>query len=107
MLFAPTDRFDLLVEAARLGLQQVLLPRQVAARLHVTASKLCWPGSMQLGLFEPPAERAAAIAQLKREVNAKFGRFMLRSGTTLFLCEIYRDRAYSYEICDVREKMCF
>ena len=52
-------------------------------------------------------QRAAAIAKLKREVNAKFGRFMLRSGATLFLCEIYRDVAYGYEICDVREKMCF
>jgi nucleotidyltransferase/DNA polymerase involved in DNA repair len=106
-LLAPTDRFDLLVEAARLALRQVLLPRQVVARLHVMAGKLCWPGSTQLGLFDPPAGQAEAVAKLKHEVNAKHGRFILRSGATLFLREIYKDEAYSYEICDVREKMCF
>jgi DNA polymerase V len=79
----------------------------VVARLHVMAGKLCWPGSTQLGLFDPPAGQAEAVAKLKHEVNAKHGRFILRSGATLFLREIYKDEAYSYEICDVREKMCF
>jgi nucleotidyltransferase/DNA polymerase involved in DNA repair len=106
-LLAPTDRFDLLVEAARLALGQCLLPRQVVNRVHVMASDLRWPGATQLGLFEPPAERAEAMAKLKREVNHTHGRFALRSAATLFLREIYKDEAYSYEICDVREKMCF
>jgi nucleotidyltransferase/DNA polymerase involved in DNA repair len=106
-LLAPTDRFDLLVEAARLNFRQTLIPKGVVNRLHVVASDLRWPGATQLGLFEPPAERAEALARLKHEVNTKHGRFMLRSGATLFLREIYKDEAYSYEICDVREKMCF
>jgi len=40
---------------------------QVVSRLHVVASDLRWPGATQLGLFEPPAERAEAIARLKRQ----------------------------------------
>jgi nucleotidyltransferase/DNA polymerase involved in DNA repair len=106
-LLAPTDRFDLLVETARLLLHRCLVPGQVVARLHVIASDLRWPGSAQMGLFEPPAERAEAVAKLKREVNNAHGRFMLRSGATLFLREVYKDHSCSYEICDVREKMCF
>ena len=34
-------------------------------------------------------------------------RFALRSGATLFVNELYKDEASSYEVCDVRGKMCF
>ncbi len=44
---------------------------------------------------------------VEREVNAKIGRFAVRSGATLPLCDVYRDEAQSYDICDVRGKMCF
>jgi DNA polymerase V len=62
---------------------------------------------VQLGLFEPPRAEAEAVAALKRQVNARVGRFALRSGATLFLPDIYRDEASGYDICDVRGKMCF
>jgi hypothetical protein len=75
--------------------------------MHVNASQLRRPGFSQLGLFEPPAEQARAVAQVKREVNACVGRFALRSGATLPLADVYRDEAQSYDICDVRGKICF
>ena len=53
------------------------------------------------------AERAETLARLKRAVNGRCGRFALRSGATLFVNEFYKDEAYSYEVCDIRGKMCF
>ena len=53
------------------------------------------------------ASRAEAVARLKREVNARHGRFVLRSAATLPLAAIYRDTANEYDICDVRGKICF
>jgi hypothetical protein len=106
-LLAPTDRFDLLLEAARLGMRQAWLPRRVVARANLIATDLRWPGAVQQGLFEPPPGKAAALARLKREVNARHGRFALRSGSTLFVNEFYKDEAHGYEVCDVRGKMCF
>ena len=79
----------------------------MAARLHLVATNLQWPGAVQGGLFEPPPARAEALARLKREVNARHGRFALRSGATLFVNEFYKDEAHGYEICDIRGKMCF
>jgi nucleotidyltransferase/DNA polymerase involved in DNA repair len=106
-LTAPSDRFDLLLEAARSGLRQAWVPRAAANRMHLVATELRQPGYVQLGLFEPPAERAEAVARLKREVNARYGRFALRSGATLPLQDIYADEANAYDICDVRGKICF
>jgi DNA polymerase V len=106
-LSAATDRFDLLLEAARSGLRRAWLPRLPVARLHLVATELRWPGEVQPGLFEPPAARAEALARLKRQVNARCGRFALRSGATLYLNDLYRDEAAGYDICDVRGKTCF
>jgi nucleotidyltransferase/DNA polymerase involved in DNA repair len=104
---APTDRFDLLLEAARDCFRRAWVPGLAASRMHVNASQLRRPGFAQLGLFEPPAEQARAVAEVKREVNARVGRFALRSGATLPLADVYRDEAQSYDICDVRGKICF
>jgi nucleotidyltransferase/DNA polymerase involved in DNA repair len=106
-LASPTERFDLLLEAVRQGFERAWLPGRVAARLHLVATNLQWPGAVQGGLFEPPPARAEALARLKREVNARHGRFALRSGATLFVNEFYKDEAHGYEICDIRGKMCF
>ncbi len=106
-LLSPSDRFDLLLEAARPALRQAWLPGRLATRMHLVATSLRWRGQAQRSLFEPPVEQAAALARLKREVNGRCGRFILRSGATLPLADIYRDEAQSYDICDVRGKMCF
>jgi nucleotidyltransferase/DNA polymerase involved in DNA repair len=102
-----TDRFDLLLAAAKPALAKAWMPDRPAKRMHVTASQLRRTGSVQLGLFDPPADQARAVAQLKREVNAELGRFALRSGATLPLADIYRDEAQGYDICDIRGKICF
>jgi nucleotidyltransferase/DNA polymerase involved in DNA repair len=106
-LQAPTDRFDLLLEEAKRALRQALWPGEAVNRMHLLATRLHYPGAVQLGLFDPPAERAERLARLKREVNARHGRFKLRSGATLPLREVYRDDAQSFDICDVHGKMCF
>jgi hypothetical protein len=107
LLPSHTDRFDLLLEAARPALERAWRPERPATRMHVTASQLRRPGAVQLGLFDPPVERACAVAKLKREINAEVGRFALRSGATLPLADVYRDEAQGYDICDVRGKICF
>jgi nucleotidyltransferase/DNA polymerase involved in DNA repair len=104
---APTDRFDLLLEEGKRALRQAWIPGLRAIRMHVIASRLHYPGAVQRSLFDPPAEQAERLARLKREVNVRHGRFALRSGATLPLGAVYRDEANDYDICDVRDKMCF
>ena len=106
-LAVPTDRFDLLLDAARPCLRNAWVPRVRATRMHLIAERLTPRRQAPLGLFEPPSPRADALARLKREVNARHGRFILRSAATLPLASIYRDAANSYDICDVRGKICF
>jgi DNA polymerase V len=107
LLPSHTDRFDLLLEAARAALERAWRPDRPAIRMHVAASQLRRPGCIQLGLFDPPPQQARVVAKLKREVNEHLGRFALRSGATLPLADVYRDEAQSYDICDIRGKICF
>jgi nucleotidyltransferase/DNA polymerase involved in DNA repair len=108
-LSPPTDRFDLLLDTARSCLRRCWVPRVAATRMHLIAERLEPRGCVQLGLFDPPAERqrAEALARLKRTVNDRHGRFVLRSAATLPLKSIYADPANGYDICDVRGKICF
>ena len=106
-LNAPSDRFELLIEAARPCLHKAWIPRARASRMHIIAESLVPRDQAQLGLFDPPAGRLDSLARVKREVNARHGRFTLRSAATLPLTEIYRDAANSYDICDIRGKQCF
>jgi hypothetical protein len=106
-LAGPSDRFDRLLEAAKLALRQAFVRGVPATRMHLTASRLRWPGAVQLGLFELPAPHAEKLARVKRDINARFGRFTLRSAATLPLADIYRDASNGYDICDVRGKLCF
>ena len=106
-LTVPSDRFDVLLEAARPCLRRAWVPRVRATRMHLIAEKLRPRAQAQLGLFEPSPERAEALARLKREVNLRHGRFALRSAATLPLVSVYRDTSNAYDICDVRGKSCF
>jgi DNA polymerase V len=105
-LSAPTDRFDLLLDACRLGVERSWNGEAVN-RMHLLASRLARPSFVQRGLFESCDEQAEAVAKVKREVNARCGRFAVRSGATLPLKEVYRDGAQGYDICDIRGKICF
>jgi nucleotidyltransferase/DNA polymerase involved in DNA repair len=106
---APTDRFDLLLEAARPCLRKAWLPDVQATHMHLIAEHLAPRGQYALDLFDPPAPRARAeaVARLKQQVNDRHGRFALRSAATLHLPAIYRDVANAYDICDIRGKICF
>jgi nucleotidyltransferase/DNA polymerase involved in DNA repair len=103
----PSDRFEMLLDAGRRCFAGAWNPGLAATRMHVTASRLQYPGCMQRGLFDPPSERSTAVARLKREVNREMGRFALRSGATLPLKDVYEDEAQQYDICDVHGKICF
>lgn len=103
----PTDRFDLLLDAARPCLRRAWRPKATATRMHLIAERLTPRSSAPLGLFDRPSVRAEALAKLKREVNDRHGRFALRSAATLPLVGVYRDDTNDYDICDVHGKMCF
>jgi DNA polymerase V len=75
--------------------------------MHRMASPLVPRSRAARSLFEPPRERAEALARLKREVNAAVGRWAVRSGATPPLKRIYDDPSNHFEICDVRRKSCF
>ncbi len=108
-LGVPSDRFDVLLDAARPCLRQAWIPHELAAKMHLIAENLTPRADCPLDLFDPLERRiqAQAVAQVKREINARHGRFIIRSAATLALASIYRDTANEYDICDVRGKACF
>jgi DNA polymerase V len=105
-LLVPTDRFDLLLEAARIGLRRAYRAGKIATHMHVIASNLRY-GPWQQSLFEPPDAKFDAVARVKREINELFGRWKIRSGSTLFANDWYEDPANEHEVCDIRGKFCF
>ncbi len=100
---SPTNRFDLFVEALRTVWPKLSLPGRLY-RMHYFASDLQYPGGRQLCLFDTPIRDPRSV---EKQINARFGRFKLRSAATLPLAEIYVDDAHGYEICDVQGKTCF
>ena len=108
-LTVPTDRFDLLLDAARTCIRRAWKPRVRASHMQVIAEGLTYRRERQMSLFDSPsaASRAAELARLKREINLRHGPFKLRSGATLPLTEIYGDSVNDYDICDIRGKVCF
>ncbi|MEW4568206.1 nucleotidyltransferase [Tautonia sp. JC769] len=105
----PTDRFDLLLDAARVCLRRAYVPQAAATRMHLIAERLVRRSSSPRDLFESSgaADRAESVARLKELINHRHGRFALRSAATLPLVEIYRDSANGFDICDIRGKFCF
>jgi len=102
----PSDRFDLILDAAKRGLKRAYRTGKIATHMHVIASELKrgpWQGS----LFDPPDPRLDALAKTKREINRMHGRWKLRSGATLWANEFYHDRSNEFEICDIHGKFCF
>lgn len=102
-----TDRYGPMITALIKGFEGCWRPGLLITHMHLIAGDLRAPGFVQATLFDPPDDRQQALADVKRAVNDRHGRFVLRGGTTLFLPEMYRDRSHGYEICDVRGKFCF
>lgn len=103
----PTDSFLELLDGAKAGLRRCWRSGSAATHLHLIASELVRPAGWQRTLFDPPNETEVAVAKLKHEVNATFGRFTLRSGSTLYANHLYQDPANDYDVCDIRGKFCF
>lgn len=102
-----SDRFDELLDAARVALRRAYVPNGTATHLHVIAPELRRARGHQLSLFDEPDPRREAVASAKAAVNERFGRFKLRSGMTLYLPKVYEDPANDFDVCDVRGKACF
>lgn len=83
------------------------IPNEPLSHMDLLADRLQYRGWEQRGLFDPPASLDRATTKLKLEVNARHGRFALRSAVTLPLGEIYQDEAHGYEVCDIHGKTCF
>ncbi len=103
----PSDRFDELLDAARVALRRAYRPQETATHMHVIAPDLRRAKGFQLSLFDPPNPKREALAKVKLAVNARYGRFKVRSGATLYLPKVYKDPANDFDICDVRGKVCF
>jgi DNA polymerase V len=103
----PSDRFDELLDGARTALRRAYLPGRPATHMHVVAPELRRARGFQLSLFDPPDPKREAVARVKTAVNERYGRFTLRSASTLYLPAVYADPANHFDICDVRGKVCF
>lgn len=79
-------------------------------RLHASlnADRLTPVGDRQQTLFAAACDpKTSAIADVKRAINERMGRFAVRSGATLPLAELYDDETADYDICDIHGKGCF
>ena len=106
-LDVPSDRFNVILEAAKLGMRRAWRAGIPATHMHLIASGLKRQEAWQTSLFEPDNPKWDAVAKVKREINERFGRFKLRSGATLFANDFYRDPANMHDVCDIRGKFCF
>lgn len=98
----PTHSFQTICDVLKKLLRA--FPRFVVSHMHVIAEKLTNRDQVQQSLFEGQKD---PVAGLKAQVNGQIGRFVLRSGDTLRIPEIYKDTTNDYDICDIREKSCF
>ena len=106
-LNTPSDRFDVLLNAAKTGLRQAWRQGRTATHMHLVASNLSQAGSWQPSLFDRPDPTQEALALVKKAINDTFGRFTIRSGATLYANNFYRDPANLHDVCDIRGKFCF
>lgn len=104
----PTASFQDITTAAKALLVEACRLEKRITGMHLLAEQLSDRNLVQRSLFpniEPP--RADPVADVKRSINARMGRFAVRSGETLALADIYADEANDFDICDVRGKICF
>lgn len=95
--------FETLLQAALHLLPRVWQPNTAFVNyMHVIAGGLRPVARRQQSLFEQ-----SQLADIKREINHSMGRFVLRSGATLPLVDVYGDAANNYDICDIYGKSCF
>ena len=64
----PSDRFDILLDAARTGLRR-RTGRARSRRTCTSSRRTCGGGPWQQSLFDPPDAKLDAVAKVKREIN--------------------------------------
>ncbi|MGW8258084.1 MAG: DNA polymerase Y family protein [Thermoguttaceae bacterium] len=106
-LFSATADFHILHSAALELFEACWTTGRVVSYMHLIAENLSDRQFAQRGLFDQPGPKQQAIARVKQSINQAVGRFALRSGATLYLDDIYRDKTNSYDICDIYGKTCF
>jgi len=95
------------IVSATLSLWKQIWRGQTLAYMHVLAERLSSRRCFQRGLFDQPTAQQQRLADAKRQINERVGRFALRSAATLPLTQLYADRANNYEVCDIQGKSCF
>jgi DNA polymerase V len=95
------------IVSAVLQLWKQIWNGQTLSYMHVLAERLSSRRCFQRGLFDQPTKQQQAVADAKRKINERIGRFALRSAATLPLVQLYGDRANNYEVCDIHGKTCF
>ena len=107
-LLGSTADFERLAFATLEMMEDTWHPQSASVHyMHVIAGSLWSAANQQLGLFDDDHQPPAALAEVKRQINDKIGRFALRTGATLALADVYSDPANAYDICDIHGKMCF
>ena len=71
---------------------KLLAAGPVVSYMHLIAENLTARQFAQRSLFEQSSPKQKAIAEVKRSINQRIGRFALRSGATLPLDDIYQRR---------------
>ncbi len=104
-LLGDSAEYEQLQPAAMALLEKGWHDGETVTHLHLIAGDIARRQERQLSLFD--AKPKTRIDKLKQQVNDKLGRFVVRSGATLHLPELYQDTSHDYEICDVQGKMCF
>ncbi|MBN2577480.1 MAG: nucleotidyltransferase [Pirellulales bacterium] len=99
--------FPLLYETGIKLLERCWGQSPVVSYMHLIAGELTPRAFAQRSLFDRPTPRQEVLAEVKRQVNERLGRFALRSGATLPLADLYADEASSYDVCDIYGKTCF
>lgn len=102
-----TADFSLINEGGLKLLDKCWQPGIVVSYMHLIAQDLSARQFAQHSLFDTPSPRQRVLAEVKRKINDRIGRFALRSGATLPLKDLYADSTCSYDICDIYGKTCF
>jgi nucleotidyltransferase/DNA polymerase involved in DNA repair len=106
-LMATEWRFEELCGAALRLLHRLWSDNVAVGYMHVVAGRLRDRACVQPSLLPVGNDRRDRMDAVKHDINEAMGRFVLRSGATMPLAEVYADPANDYDICDIYGKSCF
>ena len=105
--FEHTDDYFLLLKASRRLFGRLYKKGHRYSAVHLYTSSLRENTKKQQSLFINTDSNSMKIKKIKEELSERFGPFSLRSASTAYTPEIFRDTASNYEICDIDGKVCF